>query len=71
MHKMSLDYLGSLNSRLRCVVRGKRVAAEQACEESEAGHVVCVVPQLVGGGGGMSVSFMRVYVVLPLACVCI
>ena len=47
------------------------MAAEQACEESEAGHVVCVVPQLVGGGGGMSVSFMRVYVVLPLACVCI
>ncbi len=47
------------------------MAAEQACEEKEAGHVVCVVPQLVGGGGGMNVSLMRVYVVLALACVCI
>jgi hypothetical protein len=45
----------------RYVVRGRRVTAQTARVHAASGYVVCVVPELKGGGCGMSVS----------VCVCI
>ena len=43
---------------VRYVVSGRRVTEQQARAHAAAGGVVCAVPQLTGGGCGMSVSFL-------------
>jgi hypothetical protein len=41
---------------VRYVISGKRVTGQQACAKEAACTTVSIVPQLGGGGGGMSVS---------------
>ena len=50
---MAQDALGR---GVRYVVSGTRVTEQQARAHAAAGGVVCAVPQLTGGGCGMSVS---------------
>ncbi len=57
--------------RVRYVLRGRCVTEDEARAQVAAGAVVCVVPQLHGGGGGASVSCLRMYVLYVWsACVC-
>jgi hypothetical protein len=49
-------HVGGCCRRVRCVVRGKRVTEEQARAHAAAGAMVHQVPELLGGGCGMSVS---------------
>jgi septation ring formation regulator EzrA len=58
----SVDFLQNDDQDTFCkehvqyVISGKRVTGQQACTKEAACTTVSIVPQLGGGGGGMSVS---------------
>jgi hypothetical protein len=58
-----IAHVGGCCRRLRFVVRGKRLTKEQASSHSAAEAVMHAVPELVGGGGGMSVRALAVIIV--------
>jgi hypothetical protein len=62
-----ITHVGGCRRRLRFVVRGKRLTKEQARAHSAAGAIVQAVPELVGGGGGMSVRAFSMHCV----CLCV
>jgi hypothetical protein len=61
------DLIRGTRRYTRLVVCGKRVDEQEARAQADSGICVCVVPHLVGGGGGMSV---RHFLCVCVTCVC-